>query len=51
MLIKLAKACMRREKGAPVMVSEPTAYRMMKKGQAAIDKKFMAAYEKRKGIK
>ena len=51
MIIKLAKACMRREKGAPVTVSEPTAYKLMKKGQAVADKKFIAAYENRKGIK
>ena len=49
--VKLAKACHRREKGAPMMVSERAAYKLMARGDAVVDKKFMNEYEKKRGKK
>ena len=53
--IKLAKACRRREKGAPMMVSERAAYQMMLDGLAVKDKaiieKFEGKPEKAKPVK
>jgi hypothetical protein len=43
--IKLAKACRRREKGAPMMVSERAAYKMMKDGLAVKDKAIIEKFE------
>jgi hypothetical protein len=50
MQIKLAKACRRREAGAPMMVTERAAYRMMITGEVRPDPAFMAAFEKRHGL-
>jgi len=49
--IKLLKACRRREKGAPMIVSERAAYKMMKDGFAVKNNKFIREFEKAAGIK
>jgi len=49
--IKLAKACRRREKGAPMLVSERAAYKMMADGLAVKNKKFISDFEMAAGIK
>lgn len=43
--IKLAKACRRREKGAPMMVSERAAYKMMIQGLAVTDRAIIEKFE------
>jgi hypothetical protein len=50
-MIQLAKACRRREKGAKVSVSERAAYRMMADGFAVKDLQFIKEWEARTGIK
>jgi len=51
MQVKLAKACRRREIGAPMTVTERAAYRMMITGEVRPDEAFMAAFAKTRGIK
>jgi hypothetical protein len=51
MQIKLAKACRRREAGAPMTVTERAAYRMMITGDVRPDPAFMAAFEAQHGIR
>jgi hypothetical protein len=48
--VKLAKACRRRVKGAPMNVTERAAFHMMERGEAVIDQPFMAAFAKEKGL-
>ena len=45
MVVKLAKACRRREKGAPMLVTERLAYQMMKDGEVNPDDDFMLDFE------
>lgn len=51
MQIRLAKACRRRVKGAPMTVTERAAYMMMRRGEAVADLDFMAAFEVAMGIR
>lgn len=50
MQIKLGKACRRRIKGAPMIVTERAAFHMMERGEAVIDRAFMAEFAKEKGL-
>lgn len=49
--VKLARACRRRERGAPMVVTDRAAYEMMKSGDAQMDRKFMADFEIAHGIR
>lgn len=48
--VRLAKACRRRNAGAPMTVTERAAYRMMITGEVQPDAVFMAAFEKAHGL-
>jgi len=43
--IKLAKACRRRVKGAPMVIADRAAYKMMVDGLAVKDRGFMQSFE------
>jgi hypothetical protein len=51
MQIRLAKACRRRKKGAPMTVTQRAAYMMMQRGEAVVDQRFMVDFERAHGIR